>query len=64
MRKKLRVNELLANVNTHRHPLSELNIQMACMNLYADQDVLDAKQVFCDEYMSWVIPRTDRSKAL
>ena len=49
MRKKLRVNELLANVNTHRHPLSELNIQMACMNLYADQDVLDAKQVFCDE---------------
>ena len=50
IQKKLRVNELLAYVNTYRHQSSKLKIQMACMKCYADQDVHDAKQVFYDEY--------------
>ena len=50
MCKRNRVNELLAYVNTYRHQSSKLKIQMACMKFYADQDVLDAKQVLYDEY--------------
>ena len=47
---KLKVYELLAYVNTYRHQSSKLNNQMACMTFYADQVVLDAKQVLCVEY--------------
>ena len=50
VQKKLRVNELLAYVNTYRHQSSKLTIQMACMKVNADQDVLEAKRVLYDEY--------------
>ena len=46
---KLRVSELLAYVNTYRHLSSKLKIEMACMKCYADQDILDTKQVLYDE---------------
>ena len=50
VQKKLRVNELLVYVNWDRHQSSKLKIQMACTKCYADQYVIDAKQVLYNEY--------------
>ena len=59
----LRVNELLAYVDTYIHQASNLKIKMAILKCYADQDVRDAKCMctMMSTYMSWVIPRKDKS---
>ena len=64
VQKKLRVNELLAYVNTYIHQSSKLTIQMACVKMYAVQDVLDAKQVLYEmsTIMSWMSPEQTRVK--
>ena len=63
VQKKLRVNEFLAYVNTNRHQSSKLKIQMVCMKFYADQDVIDAKQVLYDEYSHELVDPQNRQES-
>ena len=44
------INEVLAYMNTYRHQSTKLKMQLACMKFYADNEVIDAKQVLYEEY--------------